>query len=111
MRDVQERGRDLDFVLSQYTNFVKPAFEDFCMPVSRAHPLRLLRADASVVLASRQLMVCFSNAQTKKYADVIIPRGADNEGTSVELCVVLGSLVAYVLCNVQLRTRRADFRV
>ncbi|KAI1290111.1 Uridine-cytidine kinase 2-B [Halotydeus destructor] len=48
MRDVQERGRDLDFVLSQYTNFVKPAFEDFCMP-------------------------------TKKYADVIIPRGADNE--------------------------------
>jgi uridine kinase len=33
--------------LQQYTNLVKPAFEEFCMP-------------------------------TKKFADVIIPRGADN---------------------------------
>lgn len=46
-RDIRERGRDLDQVLHQYMNFVKPAFEDFCMP-------------------------------TKKFADVIIPRGADN---------------------------------
>ena len=35
LRDVQERGRDLEFVLNQYTNFVKPSFEDFCLPVSR----------------------------------------------------------------------------
>ncbi|CAH3160309.1 unnamed protein product [Pocillopora meandrina] len=47
LRDTQERGRELDQVLATYTNFVKPAFEDFCLP-------------------------------TKKYADVIIPRGADN---------------------------------
>ncbi|XP_031550828.1 uridine-cytidine kinase 2-B-like [Actinia tenebrosa] len=47
LRDTQERGRDLDCVLATYTNFVKPAFEDFCLP-------------------------------TKKYADVIIPRGSDN---------------------------------
>lgn len=47
MRDVQERGRDLDKVLVQYVKFVKPAFEEFCLP-------------------------------TKKYADVIIPRGAEN---------------------------------
>jgi hypothetical protein len=33
LRDVQERGRDLEFVLTQYTTFVKPAFEDFCLPV------------------------------------------------------------------------------
>ncbi|XP_014232428.2 probable uridine-cytidine kinase isoform X1 [Trichogramma pretiosum] len=46
-RDVKERGRDLDYVLNQYLNFVKPAFEEFCLP-------------------------------TKKFADVIIPRGADN---------------------------------
>jgi len=46
-RDTQERGRDLDTVLEQYTNLVKPAFEEFCLP-------------------------------TKKFADVIIPRGADN---------------------------------
>jgi uridine kinase len=33
-RDINERGRDLDQVLSQYMGFVKPAFEEFCSPVS-----------------------------------------------------------------------------
>ncbi|KAK5619170.1 Uridine-cytidine kinase 2-A [Crenichthys baileyi] len=47
LRDISERGRDLESVLAQYINFVKPAFEEFCLP-------------------------------TKKYADVIIPRGVDN---------------------------------
>ncbi|KAM6962648.1 uridine-cytidine kinase 2-A [Aplochiton taeniatus] len=47
LRDIRERGRDLEQVLAQYITFVKPAFEEFCLP-------------------------------TKKYADVIIPRGADN---------------------------------
>jgi len=47
MRDIEERGRDLETVLLQYTSLVKPAFEEFCIP-------------------------------TKKYADVIIPRGAEN---------------------------------
>ncbi|XP_049886304.1 uridine-cytidine kinase isoform X3 [Pectinophora gossypiella] len=46
-RDIMERGRDLEQVLNQYMTFVKPAFEEFCLP-------------------------------TKKFADVIIPRGADN---------------------------------
>jgi len=48
LRDIDERGRDLENVLFQYTNLVKPAFEEFCLP-------------------------------TKKFADVIIPRGADNK--------------------------------
>ncbi|CAB4005077.1 uridine-cytidine kinase 2-B, partial [Paramuricea clavata] len=47
LKDTQEHGRDLDTVLSTYTELVKPAFEEFCLP-------------------------------TKKYADVIIPRGSDN---------------------------------
>ncbi|XP_050725245.1 uridine-cytidine kinase 2-B-like isoform X2 [Eriocheir sinensis] len=47
MRDTRERGRSLELVLHQYTNLVKPAFEEFCLP-------------------------------TKKFADVIIPRGAEN---------------------------------
>ncbi|XP_070701760.1 uridine-cytidine kinase 2-B [Pempheris klunzingeri] len=47
LRDISERGRELEQVLAQYITFVKPAFEEFCLP-------------------------------TKKYADVIIPRGADN---------------------------------
>ena len=32
-RDIQDRGRDLEMVLSQYIQFVKPAFEEFCLPV------------------------------------------------------------------------------
>ncbi|KAM7410602.1 hypothetical protein PAMA_001843 [Pampus argenteus] len=47
LRDISERGRDLESILAQYITFVKPAFEEFCLP-------------------------------TKKYADVIIPRGANN---------------------------------
>ncbi|XP_076060117.1 uridine-cytidine kinase isoform X2 [Oratosquilla oratoria] len=47
MRDTRERGRNLEQILNQYTNLVKPAFEEFCLP-------------------------------TKKFADVIIPRGAEN---------------------------------
>jgi len=47
MRDIRDRGRDLENVLHQYTSLVKPAFEEFCLP-------------------------------TKKYADVIVPRGAEN---------------------------------
>lgn len=54
-RDIKERGRDLDYVLNQYMNFVKPAFEEFCLP-------------------------------TKKFADVIIPRGADNTGNTLFIC-------------------------
>jgi uridine kinase len=33
MRDVDTRGRDLEKILYQYTSFVKPAFEEFCLPV------------------------------------------------------------------------------
>lgn len=36
-RDINERGRDLDAVLTQYMTFVKPAFEEFCSPVSQSH--------------------------------------------------------------------------
>ncbi|XP_003743166.1 uridine-cytidine kinase 2-B [Galendromus occidentalis] len=53
LRDTQEWKRDLEMVLHQYTKYVKPAFEEFCLP-------------------------------TKKYADVIVPRGADN-GVAIDL--------------------------
>jgi uridine kinase len=46
-RDIKERGRNLESVLTQYEKFVKTSFDDFIMP-------------------------------TKKYADVIIPRGGAN---------------------------------
>ena len=33
VRDINERGRKLDQVLEQYANLVKPAFEEFTLPV------------------------------------------------------------------------------
>lgn len=38
------RGRDLEQILTQYTTFVKPAFEEFCLPV----PTFCSLGDASV---------------------------------------------------------------
>jgi len=35
-RDISERGRDLDGVLKQYANFVKPAYDHHIEP-SRSH--------------------------------------------------------------------------
>ena len=34
LRDINERGRDLEQVLHQYVHYVKPAFEEFTLPVS-----------------------------------------------------------------------------
>lgn len=47
IRDIAERGRDLDHILDQYEKTVKPSFDKFTLP-------------------------------TKRFADVIIPRGAAN---------------------------------
>lgn len=47
LRDMEEYKRPLEHILGYYQKYVKPAFEEFCLP-------------------------------TKKYADVIIPRGAEN---------------------------------
>lgn len=33
MRDINEHKRPLEQILNQYTKFVKPAFEEFCLPV------------------------------------------------------------------------------
>ena len=47
LRDMKDFNRPLEHILNYYQKYVKPAFEEFCLP-------------------------------TKKYADVIIPRGAEN---------------------------------
>lgn len=43
-RDINERGRDLDQVLTQYMTFVKPAFDEFCSPVSNANSLAMIKS-------------------------------------------------------------------
>ena len=47
IRDMSDYNRPLEQILNYYQKYVKPAFEEFCLP-------------------------------TKKYADVIIPRGVEN---------------------------------
>ena len=89
LRDIEERGRDLEHILLQYTTLVKPAFEEFCLPVS-THPGLMLSVFCNMSLSSNCgsfLKVCLSLIilslcflQTKKFADVIIPRGAENTG-------------------------------
>lgn len=54
-RDIKERGRQVDKVIARYHKFVKPAFDEYIKPVS------------FIILI-----------QTRKLADVIIPRGAEN---------------------------------
>ncbi|EPY83340.1 uridine-cytidine kinase 1 isoform a [Camelus ferus] len=86
LRDVH-RGRDLEQILTQYTTFVKPAFEEFCLPMQppqqhlvgvppmALHPLVSVPGHPAEHWAGSELPAW---EQTKKYADVIIPRGVDN---------------------------------
>ncbi|XP_048129765.1 uridine kinase-like protein 3 isoform X1 [Rhodamnia argentea] len=69
-RDTGEKGRDIGAVLDQYSNFVKPAFDDFILP-------------------------------TKKYADIIIPRGGDNH-VAIDLIVqhIRTKLGQHNLCKI-----------
>lgn len=58
---MKERARSLESILLQYEKFVKPAFDLFIWPVR----------DITLTLPHIFL-------QTKKYADVVIPRGSEN---------------------------------
>lgn len=61
-RDVIERGRTVDMVISRYLDVLKPMHEQFIEP-------------------------------TKKYADLIIPQGGENQKGISILCKYIESLV------------------
>ncbi|CAK7328163.1 unnamed protein product [Dovyalis caffra] len=69
-RDTVERGRNIQNVLDQYAQSVKPSFEEFILP-------------------------------SKKYADVIIPRGGDND-VAIDLIVqhIRTKLGQHHLCKI-----------
>ncbi|RZC92495.1 hypothetical protein C5167_041837 [Papaver somniferum] len=69
-RDTVERGRDIQSVLNQYSEFVKPGFEEFILP-------------------------------SKKYADVIIPRGSENH-VAIDLIVqhIRTKLCQHHICKI-----------
>ena len=72
LRDIKERGRDLEGVLFQYERHVKPSFEQYIQP-------------------------------TKKWADVIIPRGKEN-------IVAIGLIVQHIQTTLKTpqRSRKAE---
>lgn len=63
-RDMKDRGRQLDQILHQYITYVKPAFEEFCLPVScnLCHYLYIIMAPkpyyAPVLLLFPLLLPC-----------------------------------------------------
>ena len=48
-RDIAERGRTIETVLTQYTEFVKPSFEDFCLPTKKHADIIVPRGRENVV--------------------------------------------------------------
>lgn len=75
-RDIMHRGRTIETVLTQYTEFVKPAFEDFCLP-------------------------------TKKYVDIILPRGKENIVAINLISQHVHDLLSGTIDDRQRRLRRA----
>ena len=48
-RDIAERGRTIETVLTQYTEFVKPSFEDFCLPTKKHADIIVPRGRDNIV--------------------------------------------------------------
>jgi len=60
VRDVTERKRNLNAVINNYFNFVKPAFEEFCLPTKKYADVILPRAlenKVGVELISEHLLL------------------------------------------------------
>ena len=83
MRD-KKLGRDLPECLDYYLACSKVCFEEFTLPVrcvlaSLGGPV--LQRDAAPCPAASTPALLVLLQQTKKYADLIIPRGPFNDGT------------------------------
>ncbi|ETO19174.1 hypothetical protein RFI_18057, partial [Reticulomyxa filosa] len=66
-RDMKERARSLESVLSQYQKTVKPSYEMFCGPARKVEHETHFR-----------MCVFAKMTQTQRKADIIIPRGKSN---------------------------------
>lgn len=67
----------MEGVLSQYERTVKPAFDKFVLPVCGNYTIYFNFSFWSLIS---------KNLKTKKYADVIIPRGSENK-VAIDLIV------------------------
>lgn len=49
LNDTEKKGRNLETVLNQYTQFVKPAFEEFCLPTKQYSDVIIPRGSDNLV--------------------------------------------------------------
>jgi uridine kinase len=66
LRDVEERGRDIEGVIKQWFAFVKPNFETYVEPQRKVA--------GKIMFASHILNL----SRTDYHSDIIVPRGVKN---------------------------------
>jgi uridine kinase len=64
LRDVEERGRDIEGCIKQWFAFVKPNFEKYVEPQRK--------------VAGKLKTRIFTRSLLKIYLDIIVPRGIEN---------------------------------
>jgi uridine kinase len=62
IRDIKERGRDLDGVLIQYEKFVKPSYDDYIMPTKKHADIIIPRGGANTGTYFENLNLTFAVA-------------------------------------------------
>ena len=80
IRDINERGRELDKILDQYTNLVKPAFEEFTLPVYKPTSIHavhdcmsLCHSPIHIYRLRSMLTLSFQEAQRTKVISLPLP--------------------------------------
>ena len=65
----KEYGRSIENILNSYIKFVKPSFDDYIFPVLFLPPP-----------PPQKKKKTYCEIKTKRHADIIIPRGRENQG-------------------------------
>ena len=77
MRDVRERGRDIEGCIKQWFSFVKPNFHRYVSS----------QREVAGALKCLSLLIRIKKANTR-FADIIVPRGVENR-------VAIGKLTSF----------------
>lgn len=65
LRDVRERGRDIEGIIKQWFNYVKPSYTKYVEPQRR-------------ISGKTQLIQLCGSDHSNQSLDIIIPRGIEN---------------------------------
>lgn len=65
LRDVRERGRDIEGIIKQWFDFVKPSYTKYVEPQRR--------------ISGENCMLKLETSTSNHFPDIIIPRGIENK--------------------------------